>query len=42
MKNEKIKEFEKIFDELDKNNKDKVICLINELKKSQEIAKEKE
>lgn len=29
----KIKEFEKTFDKLDKDNKDKVVNLINELKK---------
>jgi len=29
----KIKEFEKTFDKLNKDNKDKVVNLINELKK---------
>ena len=33
MKNEERKEFEKIFDKLNKDNKDKVVNLINELKK---------
>ena len=37
MQDEKIKEFEKIFDELDKDNKEKVITLIEKLKKEQKI-----
>ena len=39
MQDEKIKEFEKIFDELDKDNKEKVITLIEKLKKEQKILK---
>lgn len=42
MENEKRKEFEKIFNELDKGNKEKVITIIKELKKEQKILEKKE